>query len=382
MRFYDHKIKRFSDISTIDDLYPEYGIESQDDHNAPSLLILPTGQILIFYVVHDVNNSFFMKRSAAPEDISSWTKRQTISDKSTHIPYNYPQAKRLADGTIFLFYRRGVFYNSDEFYKVSKDDGQTWGKAKKLIDFGSDGVYAFIYAKNNQIHVAWNKSTGETPKKNVYYMVSPDGGETWQKKDGTKLNLPVKENKADIVFDSGDDPDYAWDIVADNQNNPYIVFAYKDDPYHEYRFAWWNGSSWVNSFITTSSVLYDTGEFFSGGIVIDPDNIYNIFLSKKHDRFELENWTSFDQGTTWKKSQSLTENSQVDNFRPQIVENYSDELSVVWSSGIYEGRVDSQWSGFNKVNIQSELTKDSIPTSCKILAPLKLYKLFAMFKKI
>ncbi|OGK24163.1 hypothetical protein A3A46_00435 [Candidatus Roizmanbacteria bacterium RIFCSPLOWO2_01_FULL_37_13] len=368
MRFYDHKNKTFSEIYTVDDLYPDYGIEAQDDHNAPSLLILPDGQLLIFYVVHDVNGAFFMKTSVGAEDIFSWSERKRINDPDAHTTYNYPQAKRLNNGNIVLFYRRGVYYNSDEYFKISSDGGQNWGDPIKLIDFADDGVYAFVYTSGNQIHVAWNKAVSIPPKENVYYTYSDDGGVNWKKREGTDLMLPITEVNADLVFDSGDKPDFVWDIVVDEGYNPFIVFAYKDDPYHEFRFARWNGSSWVMSSITSSSMLYDSGNFFSGGIVIDPNNVYKVYLSKKRAKLEIESWISSDFGETWKKSESITQNSLVDNFRPQVVQNYAENFRLVWSSGIYEGLINSQWSGFEKVNIQSELTKAYIPSSCNFLA--------------
>lgn len=365
LRYYDHKKKSFSKIITIDDLYPDYGIESQDDHNAPCLLILPDGQLLIFYTVHDVNNAFFMKKSLNSEDPFFWTGRLNISHSDTGAQYNYPQAKRLDNGNLILFYRRGVHYNSDEYFKISKDNGSTWGRGTKLIDFGEDGVYIFVHTKNNQIHIAWNKSIAENPKKNVYYAYSPDGGNSWKKKDNKLLDLPITKAKADLVFNSGNQSDYVWDIITDDKNNPFIVYAYRDDPEHEFRFAQWDGAAWINSTITNSSLIYNSGHFFSGGIVIDPLNVYQVYLSKKQNKLEIEKWSSIDFGKTWKQTEAITKNSAVDNFRPQIVQNYAKELRLIWSSGNYEGLIDSQWSGFSKVNIQSEITKASIPSTDK-----------------
>ncbi len=302
-----------------------------------------------------------MKTTSHVEDISSWSARVSLADKNTISNYNYPQPKQLSNGNISLFYRKGVYFDSDEHVKFSKDNGKTWNDPHKIIDFGTDGVYAFIQTKGNEIHIAWNESTPSPPKKNVYYMYSPDGGTTWQKKDNTILELPVTKDKSDLVFNSNNDPDYVWDIAIDSNYNPFIVFSYKDDPHNEFRFAQWRNSSWITNTITTSSLLYDEGNYFSGGIVIDPKNPYKVYLSKKHRYLELESWISNDKGLSWQKSEEITHNSAVDNFRPQVVENYANSLRLVWSSGIYEGLIDKQWSGFKKVNIQSEITKGSIP---------------------
>lgn len=358
IRYFDNANNGFSPIYTVDDLYPHFKIEAKDDHNAPSLLILPDGRILVFYVVHDVNNAFFMKESQHAEDISSWTDRKNMQDPSTQEPYNYPQAKILDNGEIAVFYRVGNYYDSREYFKVSKDNGISWSKATKLIDFGEKGIYAFVTSRGNQIHIAWSKAqTGSVPKSNVYYLYSPDAGITWLSRNNKRQVLPIDEKAADIVFNSTDKPAFVWDIVVDSFYNPYIVYSYQNDPHHEYDFSRWNGKEWVTNKITNSKELYDSNNFFSGGIVIDPQNVYNVYLSKQRVHLELEKWVSKDLGKSWDMDKKITENSEEDNFRPQVVENYSPNLSLVWSRGIYEGLVRGHWSGFQQVSIYSNAAR-------------------------
>jgi hypothetical protein len=354
MRYFDHEDNRFSSIVTVDNLYPDFGVESQDDHNAPSLLMLPDGKIKIFYVVHDINGAFFTKTTALPEDISKWGSRKNISDEKNS-PYNYPQAKMLAGGDVVLFYRRGVFYDGDEYYKISRDFGETWEDPVKFIDFTGGGIYAFVDVVDNELHVAWNISLTNPPKENIYYIYSPDGGTTWQRSDGGTVSLPVSERTAELVFDSLSKPSFVWDIVVDDARRPFIAFAHGFDPDHELIMAKKKKDGWDINKITQSELLYNHDHFFSGGIVIDRKNPYRVFLSKKRDNLEIEMWESYDEGASWQKTKSLTENSAVDNFRPQIVENYSSDLRLIWSSGIYEGLVDDQWRGFDKVTVRSDI---------------------------
>jgi hypothetical protein len=95
--------------------------------------------------------------------------------------------------------------------------------------------------------------------------------------------------------------------------------------------------------------------------VIDPRDVYSVYLSKKREQLEIERWASYDRGKTWQQAEVITSNSTVDNFRMQLVENYSDTLRIVWASGIYEGIINGQWTGFSKVDIQSDITKQAIP---------------------
>ncbi len=74
IRYFDNRNGSWSATTTIDDLKSDFGIEAQDDHNAPSLLILPTGKILIFYTVHDVMDNLFVRESISPEDPTQSTQ--------------------------------------------------------------------------------------------------------------------------------------------------------------------------------------------------------------------------------------------------------------------------------------------------------------------
>lgn len=354
MRYFDHEDKKFSQTETIDDLYQDFGVEAQDDHNAPSILVLPDGKIQIFYVVHDTKGAFFSRTTTQSEDIRSWSARKKMSDEDkSH--YNYPQAKLLAGGDIVLFYRRGTHYDGDEYFKISHDFGETWETPVKLIEFKKGGIYAFAEVKDNELHVAFNQSLTDPPKEDIYYIRSLDGGTTWQRGNGTTVELPVREESIDRVYESGTNPSFVWDIVVNDENEPFILFAHANDPNHEFLIAKKRERGWVINKITDSALLYDNGHFFSGGAVFDKKNPYRVFLSKKREKLEIESWESFDEGKSWQKTKSITEKSAVDNFRPQVVENYTSDLRLIWSSGIYEGLVDGQWRGYDKVVIKSEI---------------------------
>jgi len=344
IRYYDHSTKKLSAVYEVDDLTTIDPTQAIDNHNAPSLFVDSSGYISVFYFMHDYDAAY-KKRSTNPEDISSWDARQTIRSLVT-FP-NYPKPRLLANGTLFIFYRVGTWDNSTERYKTSDDYGVTWGGETTLIDFGADvGIYAFIAVYGNEIHVAWTKNPA-AGHRNVYYMYSDDGGSSWKKRDGTAITLPCSEAEADLVFDSGTDECYVWDIIVDGDGEPYIAFAYREDPNHELHWAKHSAGSWYHYKVCDSAQLYDATHFYSGGIVIDPSDPYTVYVSKKETNLEIQKWKSADGGETWSKDADITSDSSKDNFRLQVVENYVSGMVLVWVYGDYTGLVGGEWTGWD-----------------------------------
>ncbi len=357
-RYYDHDISAWSSIVNVDNLAETAQAQSVDDHNNPEMFILPNGTIQLRYAIHDVTEKLFQKISSNVEDISAWGSRTDIFDASSGVVHNYPHTKIVADNSMRLFYRRGPFNAGVEYMKTSTDSGATWSSPTVLINHGAGyGVYAFVANNGNQIHIAWNYQEAASNKRfDVYYMYSDDAGATWKKRDGTSITLPANTSNADLVFDSGTDQAYVWDICLDGSNNPYIVFAYKVDPNHEFRYASYN-AGWSTHTITTSSQLYDVSEnhFYSGGVVIDPNNVNTVYLSKKRTVLEIEKWTTPDSGVNWSLSENITSGSQYNNFRLQVIKNYKTGCRLIWCYGPYTGIDAGDWNGYDRVSIQSEL---------------------------
>lgn len=347
MRYYDHTTKSLSDVYEVDDLNDITSACPVDDHNAPTVYVRSDGKIIVFYSLHW--GGLYYKKSTNAEDISAWGARQTIEGITTEACYPKP---RKVGSDLWLFYRYGYTGSQrQEAYRISTNDGDSWGDRNRLIEFATNdlAIYAFIATSGNEIHVAWTKRPdygGSPQAKNIYYIYSSDGGTNWKKRNGTAITLPCSEAEADLVFDSGEDQSYMWDLVLDGSNNPFIAFAYKVEPNHEFRFAKYS-AGWLTYQITTSSQLYDASHFYSGGVVIDPNNVYQVYLSKKQTKLEIERWKSTNGSVNWTKDISITSDSAKDNFRPQVVKDYNPELILLWVYGDYAGLIDHQWTGWD-----------------------------------
>ena len=96
---YNHGTSTHSTPVEVDNLYDDYGTEGIDDHNASSLLILPSGKLLVFYACHleSSTTSFKVIRSTNIEDISTWDAPIVLAhDAATY--YNYPEPRQFSNG--------------------------------------------------------------------------------------------------------------------------------------------------------------------------------------------------------------------------------------------------------------------------------------------
>ena len=58
-----------------------------DDHNVPSILVLPNGKLLAFYNEH--NGNVYLRQSTNSEDISSWEGSRIVARETEHYNYCY-----------------------------------------------------------------------------------------------------------------------------------------------------------------------------------------------------------------------------------------------------------------------------------------------------
>ena len=97
-----------------------------DTHGNPSIAIDAKGYLHVFFGCH--GRAMKHVRSAAPYDISRWEAMPSPTSRAT-----YPQSMRMADGSIYLFYRAGG-HLAPWSMRVSKDDGQSWTEQQPVIE--------------------------------------------------------------------------------------------------------------------------------------------------------------------------------------------------------------------------------------------------------
>jgi hypothetical protein len=210
-----------------------------DTHGNPSICIDSKRHLHVFFGCH--GGAMKHIRSTRPYDISRWTDAPGPTHKAT-----YPQSMRMADGSIYLFFRAGG-HLAPWSMSISKDDGQTWTHRKPIIEMRHNfpdkkacSYNAFVPgADYKTVHCFWvykddnprgnkrkyQKLHEAVYRYNVYYARRTAGGR-WIAADGAKMSdLPVNKTFCDshaMIFDSGEEFTAPTRIVIGKDDTPYF----------------------------------------------------------------------------------------------------------------------------------------------------------------
>lgn len=328
-----------------------------DDHDVPSFLFLPDGNILTFYCHH--NGNIFMRKTKSPEDITAWEEERILLEKKSPDLYCYMNPVMLSEenNRIYLFGRnivreKGERYSRTKIYCIYSDDyGKTWSEKVNLLDnSGRDTPQYVKYTSDNKSRIDFLFTNGH-PKQgadiSVHHMYYTKGGfyQTNGKKICTFKDLPVVIKNVDRIYDAEKTGvrGWIWDIALDKKNRPVVTYTrYPSELQHQYYYAKWDGKKWLDRKIADAGpyiTVIKPGRklleaHYAGGIVLDHNNPDNIYLSRKiGDKFEVEHRKIMKRG---EKVTPITRGSSFDNLRPYVVYgNKKGKPILMWLTGTY-----------------------------------------------
>jgi hypothetical protein len=210
-----------------------------DTHGNPSITIDSKGHLHVFFGCHGSEMKHI--RSTVPYDISRWKEMPSPTPRAT-----YPQSMRMANGSIYLFYRAGG-HKDPWSMSISKDDGESWSKPEPIIEMRRDfpdrkaaSYNAFVPgADYKTVHCFWvykdddprgNKRKYQgmheaVYRYNMYYAKRSAEGQ-WIAADGTPMSdLPVNKTFCDehaMFLNSGEEFTAPTRIVIDEDDTPYF----------------------------------------------------------------------------------------------------------------------------------------------------------------
>jgi BNR repeat-containing family member len=313
-----------------------------DDHDTPSLLVLPDGRLMVFWSTH-AGPTMWYRRSLRPEDISAWEPERKFPTNTPGVEgYTYPNPMQLeAEGNlIYLFWRGGNFNPS----LSTSRDGNTWSAARTVIYNPGQRPYV-KYASNGRdtIAMAFTETHPRNRQTSIYYAAYRAGA--LRRADGsviaTMANLPIAPTEGEKVYDwTTNGKAWVHDVALDQAGHPVIVYAtFPRDTDHRYRYARWDGTRWTDRELVRAgrSMSVAPGEpNYSGGVTLDHEDPSIVYLSRQvKGAFQIEVWTTRDGGATW-SSRPLTSPSAGNNYRPVSPRGQrGDDMSIVWMHGTY-----------------------------------------------
>jgi hypothetical protein len=321
-----------------------------DDHNVGAFLLLADKRIMVFYARHN-KQGIYCRTSSNPEDLASWEEEIMIST-SDRITYAHPIY--LSEEQTYYVFWRGPSWKPT--FSTSKD-GKTWSEPLILlqdIEKGASNVRPYTKITSDgksSIHFTFTDGHPRVePQNSVYYIKYEDG--KFFKADGSEFgtmsSLPIRHTESDVVYDgkSSNVRAWVWDIALDTHGNPVIAYTrLPEETDHRYCYARWDGQKWMNVELTaggkwfpqTLEGVVERETYYSGGISLNHSNTSVLYLSRPvKGIFEIEKWSSEDEGATW-KSRLITTNSSQNNVRPVVPRGYSGKKNyVLWMYGDYE----------------------------------------------
>ena len=355
--------------------------QQRDDHNNPSLTVLPDGRILALYSKHISGNQFYQRTSlvARPASSADWGPEIV---RPTPAANTYANTYRLSgeSNTIYNFHR---CINFNPTLTVSTDGGATWGASRQLVGTGGGSTRPYPrYVSNgvDRIDFIYTDGHPRDVDNSVYHLTYR--AEAFYKTDGTFVdslaNIPLDHDageRGSVIYQysaapwgPGQGPDdyvpaargWTWDIHYDRDSLPVCVFQAQVGTDGSgwsasriyYYYARWTGTAWQKRFIAQAGRgIYSNESDYGGGMCLDPEDPRVVYISTNaaspfalgdvnnvplaaNARYEIWRGFTADGGLTFTWT-PITQNSASDNLRPIVPEHHGRTECLLWFNGSY-----------------------------------------------
>jgi hypothetical protein len=328
-----------------------------DDHAGCSVIVLQhqtgnntvaNGSILVATSYGFAGNYLGSRRSINTESIgtSSSNWGTTCAFPNTHSGV-YPGLTETSDGVIRCFTQERDDANAGlQIYMrtltidPANPTNDSWSARTLVSDtYNGGGAYKWTYHKEwvdgADIHMALMSCYED-----IWYIKLQGNDTTWRTAGGTQKYLPlnnsVGNNTLDAVFTTGVGNYTAlWDIKTDTSHNPYILFydglpGQVDDTTCDLYRANYTGGAWVNTDTTIDGVFFGLDSGLLSGANLDQYDVDIIYAAVPDgsDNSQIQKWEL--SGSTWSKTEDITQASPGDNYRPIYVINGAGHFKILW----------------------------------------------------
>lgn len=221
---------------------------AEDGHNFYSLGIDAEGYLHVAGNVHA--NKLRYVRSKRPHTLDAWEDAGMIGPDEGRV--SYPKFFNLPDGTLLFLYRDGVAGDGDTFLNRYDPTAGQWGRVHKLVDGGSDSVSFYpnhVSTRDGSIHIAgvWRSGSPNTAR-DVTYLRSDDGGDTWVQADGTPQTIPLRHGNGDVALPTAPEGSGLLNgggLEVDTDGRPHVAQLMYDERGRTQVFhIWHDGTRW------------------------------------------------------------------------------------------------------------------------------------------
>ncbi|WP_207426742.1 BNR-4 repeat-containing protein [Pedobacter sp. SYSU D00535] len=337
-----------------------------DDHNNPTLLVLPDERVMVFYSRHTDEPCFYYRISSKKGDITTLGKEFKLE---TSHNTTYPSPFILSDDPdhIYLCWRGINWHPTIARLSVPDAEGNikfNWGPFQMVRSKKGQGAGIRPYAKyvsngKDKIYMAYTTTHPDNQSQNyIYFNYIDINTKELTDIQGTKLAVigdgalhdvdatsAYKSSYPYAVVDETPARNWLWEVAADKGGKPVIatVSISEDKKSHDYYYVRWTGTGWQKTFLANAGGHFhqtpNIENCYSAGLAIDKRNSQVIYgsvpVAGKHGLvYELKKYTVGLDGTLGAVEQ-LTFDSPKNNVRPFMIDNENSDKSLVWMYGDY-----------------------------------------------
>ncbi len=340
--YFDHKTRQVPRPTILLDK------NTADAHDNPVISIDDKGYIWIFSTAHGLSRPSYIHRSSEPYAIDEFEQIDaTYRLNGAEQPmdnFSYMQAWHLPNRGFINFVTRYKDPADRTLFFMTSPNGVKWSEWTRLAAI-EKGHYQISICSNHKAVTAFNyhpDPLGVNWRTNLYYLETPDFGQTWQNAAGEPVEIPLTtpHNNAlvrDYVAEGL--KVYLKDIRLNPQGNPVILVitskGYESGPENGPR-TWtllqWTGSDWHAHPITTSDSNYDMGSLY-----LETDGTYRVIAPTEtgpqpyNPGGEMAMWER--SGQTWKRVVQLTQNSTRNHTYARSPVNAHPDFYALWADG-------------------------------------------------
>ncbi len=198
-----------------------------DNHGGPALTVDGQGFLHLVYYPH--HHPFRYRRSTRPNDASDWEDEQSFGERCT-----YPTLLCGPDDTLYLTCRQSDRERPWVVNLYTKRPGGPWRGPTAVLQAERPGYAHFQEAlawgpDHRTLHLSCRIYDGQPGRPRVVgYLRSPDFGKTWQRSDGTPVDLPATAKTVTAIAQGtelGGASLRCGSIAVDRAGKPHVLFS-------------------------------------------------------------------------------------------------------------------------------------------------------------